>query len=182
MVTVPAVGWRGGPVYRAVASGGAVGVALGVLAWIDSGMWLTAVIVLVAVGSFYGFFMQRRMARFWPSASELTGRERVNVVRTARRGEAITDAALAQFVVDYGRGLRAAADAARPFRWVVSLVLVVAIGTAVWDTVFGSWGNAVVSVLYLAALLAELFWWPKRRQQLLDNVDRAAAFADRHAR
>ena len=43
----------------------------------------------------------------------------------------------------------------------------VGVGTAVWDAVFGSWGNAVASGIYLVLLLLELFWWPKRRDRLL---------------
>jgi hypothetical protein len=34
-----------------------------------------------------------------------------------------------------------------------------------------------VSVIYFVALLIELFWWPKRREQLLANADRAAEMA-----
>jgi O-antigen/teichoic acid export membrane protein len=56
-------------------------------------------------------------------------------------------------------------------------ILVVAVGTAVWDAVFGSWGNAVASAIYLVLLLFELFWWPKRLKQLLTNADRAADLA-----
>ncbi|MEO3760497.1 hypothetical protein ABGB19_19710 [Mycobacterium sp. B14F4] len=54
-------------------------------------------------------------------------------------------------------------------------VLVVAVGTAVWDAVFGSWGSAIASAIYLAALGVELFWWPRRQAQLLANANRAAA-------
>jgi hypothetical protein len=43
--------------------------------------------------------------------------------------------------------------------------------------VFGSWGNAVASFIYLVMLLLELFWWPKRRDQLLANADRASDIA-----
>jgi hypothetical protein len=57
------------------------------------------------------------------------------------------------------------------------LVLVVGVGTAVWDAVFGSWGNAVASGIYLVLLLLELFWWPKRRDRLLADADRAAEIA-----
>jgi hypothetical protein len=174
VVTVPAFVWRGGPFRRALTVGGAVGIFLGAVAWIDSGMLLGAVITFVITGVLYGILMARRMARYWPGAKQLSGEERVAVVRTVRRGERIGDARLTQAVADYSQGLHAAADEARPFRWLVPLVLVVAVATAVYDAVFGSWGNAVVSVIYLALLVAELFWWPKRRDQLLANADRAA--------
>jgi hypothetical protein len=177
VVTVPAVVWRGGFFRRALIIGGSVGIALGALAWIDSGFLLSGVIVLVIIGVFYGIWMPRRMARYWPGAKQLTGDDRVTVVRTARRGERIGDARLAQPVVDYSTGMNAAAEQGRPFRWVLPLVLVVGVGTAVWDAVFGSWGNAVASVIYLVLLLFELFWWPKRLEQLLANADRAAGFA-----
>ena len=55
--------------------------------------------------------------------------------------------------------------------------LVVATGTAVWDAVYGSWGNAAASGIYLVLLLLELFWWPKRLERLLTNADRAADIA-----
>jgi hypothetical protein len=114
------------------------------------------------------------MARYWPGAKQLSGGERVTVVRAARRGERIGDSRLAQAVVDYSSGMHAAAETARPFRWLIPLVLVVAAGTAVWDAVYGSWGNAAASAIYLMLLLIELFWWPKRRDELLANVDSAA--------
>jgi hypothetical protein len=157
--------------------GGTVGLCLGFLAWLDSGFLLTGVIVVVIVGALYGIWMPRRMVRFWPGSTELTGDERVTVVRAARRGERIDDARLAQPVIEYGRALHASAEEARLLRWVIVLLLVVAIGTAVWDAAFGSWGNAVVSGIYLVALLVELLWWQKRQQQLLANADRAGELA-----
>jgi hypothetical protein len=177
VVTVPALVWRGGSFRRALTVGAGLGIGLGALAWIDSGFLLGGVITLAITGVFYGIWMHRRMARYWPGAKDLTGEERVTVARTARRGGRIDDARLAPAVIDYSSGMRAAAEQARPFRWLVPLVLVVAVGTAVWDAVFGSWGNAVASGIYLALLLLELFWWPKRRAQLLANADRAADMA-----
>ena len=67
MVTVPAFVWRGGFFSRALITGGGVGVSLAALAWIDSGLLLSAVIVLVIVGVAYGIWMPRRMARYWRS-------------------------------------------------------------------------------------------------------------------
>jgi hypothetical protein len=177
VVTVPAFAWQGGSLRRALTVGGALGISLGALAWIDSGFLLGGIITFVITGVFYGIWMHRRMARYWPGAKDLTGEERVTVARTARRGEHIADARLAQAVIDYSHGMHEAVDKARPFRWVLPLVLVVAIGTAVWDAVFGSWGNAAASAIYLVLLLLELFWWPKRRDQLLANADGAAQIA-----
>jgi hypothetical protein len=121
--------------------------------------------------------MPRRMARYWPGAKQLSGEQRVTVVRTVRRGERIGDTRLTQAVADYSQGLHAAAEDARPFRWLVPLVLVVSVATAVFDAVFGSWGNVVASCIYLVLLAVELFWWPKRREQLLANADRATDIA-----
>ncbi len=67
---------------------------------------------------------------------------------------------------DYCRGVHAA-ETARPFRWLLPLVLVVALASALWDAVFGSVSSGVVSVIYLAALAVELSWWPRRQAQLL---------------
>jgi hypothetical protein len=177
VVTVPALAWSGGAVHRGLVVGLPVGFFLGALGWIDSGLLLSAVIVLVITGLVYGIWIPRRMARYWPGAKQLSGKERVAVVRTARRGDRISDPRLAQAVIDYSAGMHAAAEQARPFRWVVPLVLVVGVGTTVWDAVFGSWGNAVASCIYLVALLIELFWWPKWRDELLANGDRAADIA-----
>jgi membrane protein YdbS with pleckstrin-like domain len=57
---------------------------------------------------------------------------------------------------------------------VLVFVLVVGVGTAAWDAVYGSWGNTVASAIYLVALVVELFWVPKWQERLLDNADRAA--------
>jgi hypothetical protein len=177
MVTVPAVAWRGGFLRRGLTVGVPVGIVLGALAWIDSGILLGGVMAAVVTGLIYGISMPRRMNRYWPDARVLSGDDRVTVVRAARRGERIGDARLAQPVVDYSQGLHEAAEAARPFRWLMPLVLVVAVAAAAYDAVFGSWGNVVVSVIYFVAFLVELFWWPKRRDQLLENVDRATEMA-----
>jgi hypothetical protein len=110
VVTVPAFVWRGGFFRRALTVGGAVGIALGAMAWLDSGFLVSGVIVFVIIGVFYGIWMPRRMARYWPGAKQLGGDERVTVVRTARRGERIGDARLAQAVLDYSSGLHEAAE------------------------------------------------------------------------
>ena len=47
MVTVPAFVWRGGRVRSAMTVGIGAGVPLAALAWLDSGMWLSAILVLV---------------------------------------------------------------------------------------------------------------------------------------
>jgi hypothetical protein len=99
------------------------------------------------------------------------------VARTARRGARIGDPRLARPIIDYGAGMHAAAEQARPYRWVIPLILVVSVGMALWDSIFGTWGNAIVSVIYLAALLVEMFWWPKRRDELLANCHSAAGAA-----
>ena len=177
MVTVPAFAWRGGFFRRALTIGVPVGIFLAAMAWLDSGILLGAVVTFVITGVVYGILMPRRMARYWPGAKQLSGEERVTVVRTVRRGERIGDPRLTQAVADYSQGLHAAAEEARPFRWLLPLVLVVAVATAVFDAVFGSWGNVVASIIYLVLLQLELSWWPKRREQLLANADRAVEIA-----
>jgi hypothetical protein len=177
VVTVPALVWRGGSVRRALLLGASVGLFFGVLALIDSGIPLVALIVFLILGTVYGTVMARRMARYWPGAKQLNGKDRVTVVRAARRGERIADPRLAQAVIDYSDGLHAAAEKARPFRWLVWLVLAIAAVLAVWDTVFGSTRDAVASCIYVGLLAIELFCWPKRQDQLLSNADRAAEMA-----
>jgi hypothetical protein len=174
VVTVPAFVWRGGFFSRALIVGSAVGIVLGAMAWIDSGLLLGGILAAFTTGLIYGIWIPRRMARYWPGAKQLAGEDRVTVARTARRGERIGDSRLAQAVIDYSEGMHAGAEQAKPYRWVVPLILVVGIGTAVWDSIFGTWGNAIASVIYLLALLVELFWWPKRRDELLANGARAA--------
>jgi hypothetical protein len=130
-------------------------------------------VVFVILSVFYGLWMPLRMARYWPAAKQLDGAVRVAVVAAARNGDRIDDPRLLAAADDYRRGMRAAAEQAWPLRWLLLVVLVVAVATTAWDAVFGSWGNAAASVIYLAALLVELIWWPKRRAQLLADVDRA---------
>lgn len=175
MVTIPAPVWRGEFARRALTAGAAVGICAGVLAWLDSGFWISGVIVLVVVGTVYGVWMARRMARYWPGADGLTGEERVAVVRAVRQGEPVGDERLAHAVVDYSRGLHAAAETGRWVRWVLIFVLVVAVATAAWDAAYGSWGSLAASAIYLVALAAEVFWLPRHQAQLLVNADKAAA-------
>lgn len=177
MVTVPAFVWRGGFVSRVAMIGGTFGVCLGFLAWLDSGFLVPAVIVLLVVGPFYGIWMARRMARYWPESTRLSGDDRVAAARCARRGERVGDPNLAQPVIDYARGLHESAETGRRWRWLLILVLVVGVATTAWDWYDGSWGNFAASVIYLAALIVEVFWWPKQLRQLLSNADRAAGYA-----
>jgi hypothetical protein len=137
------------------------------------------VVVLVVVGTMYGVWMARRMARYWPGAKDLTGDQRVAVARAARRGERVDDDRLSQAVADYSRGLHAAAETGRWLRWLLIFVLVVAVATAAWDAVYGSWGNLVASVIYLVALVVEVFGLPKYQSRLLANADKAAALAQK---
>jgi hypothetical protein len=177
VVTIPAAAWRGEFAVRALTIGPVVGLCLGALAWLDSGFWLSGVVVFVVVGTLYGVLMARRMARYWPGARDLNGEQRVAVARAVRRGEVINDARLSQPVIDYRDGLRAAAETGWWLRWLLIFILVVAVGTAVWDWQYGSWGNAIASAIYLVALLAEVFWMPKYQTRLLANADQAAALA-----
>jgi signal transduction histidine kinase len=177
VVTVPAFVWRGGFFGRALIVGGFLGLVLGAMAWLDSGLLLAGILTVFITGLIYGIWIPRRMARYWPGAKQLSGEDRVTVARTARRVERIGDPQLAPAVIDYSKGMRAAAEQAKPYRWVVPLVLIVSIATALWDSIFGTWGNAIASVIYLVAFLLELFWWPKFRDQLLANGDRAADIA-----
>ena len=181
MVTVPAFVWRYGPFLRGVILGVAAGAFSGALAWLDSGFVVTGLIVFVILCVFYGLWMSRRMARYWPTAKKLTGPEREQVARAARGGDRIDDPALAPALTDYRNGLRDAVEQARPLRWLLWFVLIVAIGAAAWDAAFGSWGNVIVSAIYLVLLVLEVFWWPKRQRQLLANADRAAEMANSQA-
>jgi hypothetical protein len=177
MVTVPAFVWRYGPFLRGVLLGIAVGAFLGALAWLDSGFLVTGLIVFVMLSVFYGLWMSRRMARRWPVAKQLTGPNRERVARAARRGERIDDPALAPALTSYRNGLHEAAEGNKLLRWLVWFVLIVSVGMALWDAAFGSWGNAIVSAVYLVLLVLEVFWWPKRQRQLLANADWAAVMA-----
>lgn len=177
MVTVPAFVWRYGPILRGFILGLGVGGFLAALAWLDSGFLLAGLVAFVVLSLFYGVWMARRMARHWPSARQLSGPERERVARAARGGQRIDDSRLALALIDYRDGLHEAAETARPFRWLVPIVLVVAVGTAVWDAAYGSWGNAAASCIYLVMLAVEVFWWPKRQAQLLANADHAAEMA-----
>jgi hypothetical protein len=173
MFTVPAFVWRGGAVGRAVIVGLGAGVFLGLLAWLDSGLWFVGLIVLAVITLIYGVWQGRRMVRYWPGASALTGEQRVRVAGVTRWGGRIGDPALAQPVVEYAEGLRKSEEAGHRFRWVVPFVLVVAVVVALWDGVFGTTRDLIASCVYLVLLGFEVFWWPGRRDRLLANADRA---------
>jgi flagellar biosynthesis protein FliQ len=173
MLTIPAFVWRGGAIFRAITVGLGVGVFLGLLSWMDSGLWFAGLIAMAVVALIYGVWLGRRMVRFWPGASALTGEQRVRVAGVTRWGGRMGDPALAQAVVEYADGLHNSEKSGRAFRWVVPLVLVVALGVAFWDAMFGSTRDLVSSCVYLVLLGFELFWWPGRRNRLLVNADRA---------
>ncbi|WP_445170135.1 hypothetical protein ACTXG7_12930 [Mycolicibacterium sp. Dal123E01] len=173
MLTVPAFVWRGNAFVRALVVGLGAGVFLGLLAWMDSGLWFAAAGAAVIITLIYSVWLGGRMVRFWPGASVLTGEQRERVAGVTHWGGRIGDPALAQAVVDFADGMHKAEEKGRPFRWVLPLILVVGIGAAVWDSVFGSTRDMIASLVYLVLLGFELSWWPGRRDRLLDNADRA---------
>jgi hypothetical protein len=177
MVLVPAIVWRGRTVSRGVTVGLGVGLFLGALAWLDSGLLLGGLIAAIVSGLGFGVWLGRQMARYWPGAKELTGEQRAAVVDAVRRGAPIGDAALTSGVLGYSKALHTAADKGRPLRWLLVIVLIVAVASSIWDAVYGSWGNAIASAIYLVMIGIELFWWPDRQAQLVANADRAVAFA-----
>lgn len=159
--------------------GASAGLFFGALAVLDSGMILAGAIVFVVVGGFLGVSTVRRMDRYWPGARQFDTAERVTVVRAARRGDRVDDPRLARGVVDYAAGLHTAAERLHQYRWVVILLLVVAIATTVLDAVTGSVRETVASCVYLGLLAIELTWWPARRRELLLNSALATALAQR---
>lgn len=173
MLTVPAFVWRGGAIGRGAVVGLGTGIFLGLLAWLDSGLWFAGLLAGAIITVIYGIWLGWRMAKHWPGAKALTGEQRVRVAGVTRWGGRIGDPALAQPVVDFADGMHTSAETGRHFRWVVPLILVVAIGTAAWDAAFGSTRDVIASCVYLVLLGIELFWWPGRRDQLLVNADRA---------
>jgi hypothetical protein len=173
MIAIPAWVWRFGVVVRALIAGLALGAFVGLLAWIGSGSAAAALTVMVLVTLVYGAFMARRMSRYWPGAKDLSGADRVAVVRAARSGRDIGDPRLARGVVDYRRALHRAAERFRLWWWLIALLGVVALGTAIVDTIFGPVREVVVSWLYFAFFPLEAWWWPRRQARLLANADRA---------
>ncbi|MDT5367865.1 MAG: hypothetical protein QOC62_2296 [Mycobacterium sp.] len=66
MVAIPAWLWRFGLIVRALIAGLALGVFVGLLAWIGSDAAAPALVVLVVVTLVYGAFMARWMSKYWP--------------------------------------------------------------------------------------------------------------------
>jgi len=173
MVALPAWVWRFGLVVRALISAFALGVVVGLLALFGSNLVLAGIVACVTVTVLYAPFMARRMSKYWPGAKALSGADRVSVVSAARDGRDIGDLRLASGVIEYTQALHAAAER-RLWRWAVVLLGVVALGTAIMDTIFAPVGEVVVSWLYFAFFPIEAWWWPRRQERLLANADRAA--------
>ena len=177
VVVIPAWVWRGGPVFRIVSVGLAVGIFFGALGFAESGS-VVALVALVALGPFvFGIPMARRMASFWPGAKMLSGADRVAVVRATRRGHNIGETCRAHAVIEYSSGLREAHDQARRYRWMVPVVAALSLILALTDSFFGSIRLALVSWLWVAIIVVELLWWPGKRADLLSNAERAETLA-----
>ena len=179
MVGIPAWVWRFGLVVRALIAGASVGIAVGLLAFFGSNVVPAGLAAFVAVSLLYGAVMGRRMAKLWPGAKSLSGADRVAVVRATRSGRDIGDARLASAVIEYSRALHQAAERFRLWWWLIAVLGVVALATAIADTIFSPVGEAVVSWLYFAFFPVEAFWWPRRQAHILANAKRADESARR---
>jgi hypothetical protein len=173
VVALPAWVWRFGPFVRALIVGPAVGLVIGLLALFGTNSVLAGLVVLAVVTVVYGAIMARRVAKYWPGAKNFSAADRVTVVRAARSGRDIRDPRLAPGVIEYSRALHNAAERSRLYWWVIVLLGVVALGTAVADTIFAPIREAVVSWLYFAFFPVELLWWPRRAARLIANAERA---------
>jgi hypothetical protein len=174
MVAVPAWVWRFGSILRALIVGTVVGIVIGLLAFLGSGLVLAGLVAVVIVSPLYGFLMARRMSKYWPEANKLAGTDRVAVTRAVRSGREIGDARLAPAVIAYSRALHAASERSRLWWWLIVVLGVVAVGFAIVDTVTAApVGEAVVSWLYFAFFPIEAWWWPRRQARLLANARRA---------
>jgi hypothetical protein len=139
---------------------------------------MAALLAVAVLGPLvFGIPITRRMARFWPGATKLIGADRVAVVRATRLGQLINEPHLAHAVIEYGSGLRQAQEQARRYRWVIPLVAILSLILAVTDSFFGSIRLALVSWLWVAIVVAELVWWPRKQVDLLSNAERAEMLA-----
>ena len=177
MVAVPAWVWRFGSILRALIVGPVAGIVIGLLAFLGSGVALAGLVAFVFTTLLYGAMMARRMVRYWPGAKDLTGADRVTVTRAVRSGSDIGDPRLASAVIAYSRGLHAASEHSRLGRWLIVVIGVVALATAIFDTITAPVGEAAVSWLYFAFFPIEAWWWPRRQAQLLANARRAEQLA-----
>jgi hypothetical protein len=173
MVAIPAWVWRYSLAVRALIVGLAFGIVLGVLALLGSNAPSVGLIVLAVSTLWYGAFMARRMVKYWPGAKELSGAERVTVTRAVRSGRDVDDPRLRPAVVDYSRALHAAAERFRLWWWFIVVLGVVSFAMAIFDTVRGPAGEAVVSWLYFAVFPFEIWWWPRKHADLLSRAARA---------
>jgi hypothetical protein len=155
----------------------AFGIVLGVLTMISSNNILSGGVAIVVITLVFAPLMARRMSKFWPGAGDLSGPDRVAVVRAARGGHAIGDPRLAPAVIEYGHGLRKAGEHVLLARWLIVALGAVALVVAIADTILSPPGEAVVSWLYFAFFPVELLWWPRRQARLLVNVEKAAELA-----
>ena len=169
--------WRGGSVFTAFTAGLPVGLFFGAFGFVESGSMAALIALVVLSPVVFGIPMARRMARFWPGAKKLHGTERAAVVRASRRGESIRDSRLAQAVIDYSSGLHAAREQARRYRWVVPAVAAVSLILAITDSFFGPIRLALVSWLWVAFVLVESWWWPRKEASLLSIAGRAETLA-----
>jgi hypothetical protein len=177
VVVIPARAWRGGGVFRAVVVGLPVGLFFGALGFAESGSVAALVAVAVLGPLVPGIPAARRMARFWSRANKLSGADRVAVVRATRLGHRIGATRLAPAVIEYSTGLREAHEDARGYRWVIPLVAALSLILALTDSFFGSIRLALVSWLWVAIIVAELLWWPRKQARLLSNAERAQTLA-----
>jgi hypothetical protein len=156
-----------------------VGVFLAALVFAESASVLGALVAFVVLSVFYGILASRRMSRLWPSAGDLSGGDRVAAVRISRAGKEVGEPRLAAAVIDYTNGLREARSQARSRRWVVWLGAAAVLVLAVIDSTLGPVRLAVVSWLFVAFFVIELFWWPRRVDRLLARAERAERSAHR---
>ncbi len=67
MLTVPAFVWRGGAIGRGAVVGLGTGIFLGLLAWLDSGLWFAGLLAGAIITVIYGIWLGWRMAKHWPA-------------------------------------------------------------------------------------------------------------------
>lgn len=166
--------WADGPVAAVARIGIPAGVVFGLVQLVMTGSARYALVGGVFFGVTFGAFVAWTTRRSWRRSSALAPDDRVAVARAVRTGEDITDARLADAVVQYAGVVRRARERDARQNWVLVAFACMTVIGAIAQTVVGSLGEAAFYWVLTLFWVVMLTWvLPRQRARALANARRA---------
>lgn len=169
--------WGGGKVRTAVLMGLGFGGYMGLFYFVEFGSIASAIPGGLLFAAIFGPFGAHSQWKSWTGARELSSKDRMAVIRSVRRGQDISNARLAQAVLDYADAIRRTENRAHNSQWVLWIFLGLGVIVGITNVLNGPVRMTIATWSTVILLAGVLVWQPWNRARVLANASHAESAA-----